>query len=110
MKNLFSPEGIIMLIFAGILDVLGLCEILFLLIGRMNILSGVTVIGEIISSVTDIIGLVVIGGWSIIRGGGNLRALRKRRTGLKLGLSFLGEAIPFVGVLPFWTIYVYSAL
>lgn len=98
-----------MLIFAGFLDLLGLCEILFLLMGGLNILSGITIIGETISTITDMVGLVVIGGWSIIRGGG-LGALRKRKTGLKFGLSFLGEAIPFIGALPFWTIYVYSIL
>lgn len=30
--------------------------------------------------------------------------------GLKFGLAALGELIPFLGALPFWTIYVYSEL
>ena len=47
-NSLFSPESI-MLIFAGFLDVMGLCELLFLLIGGMKLLGGSTVIGEMIS-------------------------------------------------------------
>ncbi len=108
--SFFSPGGIIMLIFAGFLDIMGLCELLFFLIGGINFLGGSTVIGEIISTITDIIGLIVIGGWSIIRGGGDLTSLKRKRMGLRFGLSFLGEATPGIGILPFWTIYVYNTL
>ena len=108
--SLLSPEGIIMLIFAGFLDVMGLCELLFLLIGGMKFLGGSTVIGETISTISDVIGLIVIGGWSIMRGRRDLKSLKRKRVGLRFGLTFLGEAIPFVGILPFWTIYVYNTL
>ena len=108
-NSLFSPESI-MLIFAGFLDVMGLCELLFLLIGGMKLLGGSTVIGEMISTISDVIGLIIIGGWSIMRSGGDLKSLKRKRVGLRFGFTFLGEAIPFVGILPFWTIYVYSIL
>lgn len=105
-----SPEGIMMLIFAGFLDVMGLCELLFSLIGKINPLGGATIMGEAISTISDIIGLIIIGGWSIIRGKADLKSLKRKRVGLRFGFTFLGEATPFIGILPFWTIYVYSIL
>ena len=142
--SLLSPEGILMLFLAGLLDLIGvICLILDLVFG----------IGEVLSFIPDGIGIIFFGGWSLMRSltsGKTMEeakgeasekiadiketrekrreairqrreALRKKREmakkqkkmlkkgakkGLRFGLSTLGELIPFLGALPFWTIFV----
>ena len=43
------------------------------------------------------------------RGGDKLEKKGKKR-GLRFALATLGEVIPFLGALPFWTIFVYLEL
>ncbi len=128
--SLLSPEGVLMLFLAGILDLIGvICLILDLVFG----------IGEILSYIPDGIGILFFGGWLLMRSQGekskeeakeevtekiaeHRRAIEKRKKmlkkgvkkgskrGLRFGLSALGELIPFLGALPFWTIFVFLEL
>lgn len=38
------------------------------------------------------------------------KTVRKMGRGLRFGVAILGEVVPFVGALPFWTWFVYSEL
>lgn len=102
---LFSPEGLLMLTLAVIVDLAGLAEF-------------IPVVGTIISFVSDMVGIIFIGGWmffrsqtvtvtkrAAVRATRALRWLRWLRP-----LAFVGEFIPFVGILPLWTIIVYLEL
>lgn len=141
MSSFLSPEGILMLFLAGILDLMGIiCLILDLVFG----------IGEILSYIPDGIGILFFGGWIFMRsvmkgqtveeakeevsetisdvkeaGEKRREAIRKKREmikkrrkllkkgskkGLRFGLATLGEIIPFLGALPFWTIFVFLEL
>ena len=126
MTDLMSPEGVIMLALAGILDIIGIiCLILWLVAG----------IGGVLSYIPDIIGIGFFGFWMFMRSQGEktqeesvgevseavakhkrkVRRAKKvfqkgaKRAG-KHGLKFLGamigELIPLLGALPFWTIFV----
>ncbi len=124
--SLLSPEGILMLFLAGLLDLIGIvCLILDLVFG----------IGEVLSFIPDGIGILFFGFWSLTRSQGEktykeareevagkkaehrkmvekkAKALKKgvkkgSKKGLRFGLSAFGELIPFLGALPFWTIFV----
>jgi len=98
---ILSPIGIIMLIFAILLDLAGLILLCFAL-DDLGIL--------------DVLGLIFIGGLMFMSSGdvtatkGAEKVLKK--TGGKVlkrvGLSFVGELIPyFGGVAPCWTLAVY---
>lgn len=106
MGALFSPEGIIMMLLAILIDTAGLiCLILTAIFG----------IGQIISLVVDIIGMVLIGGWMLSRYGRMTGTKGAKKAGGKLlkrfGLSFLGELIPIFGdVAPCWILAVYFTL
>ena len=78
-----SPAGIMKLIIAIFLDIFGL-------------ICAITVVGEVFSFILDILGFVLLG------------ATRKQTKGF--WLTFIGELIPFVGALPFWTLYVISEI
>lgn len=106
-----TVEAIIMLPTALLFDVIGL--ILFIL--------SFFKIGIPISLIFDVIGLIVFGGWMLIRalikgqGVGIVTTKRGRRALGKflkrLGLSFLGEIIPFFGdIAPCWSLAVYYTL
>ena len=103
---LFSPEGIIMMLLAGLIDTIGLfCLALTLVFG----------IGQAISPILDTIGLILIGGWMLSRYGRMTGTKGAKKAGGKLlkrfGLSFLGELIPIFGdVAPCWTLAVYFTL
>ena len=93
-----SPEGILMLCVAVILDLVGL--ILFCLCWL-----GIDDYG-----ILDVIGLVIIGGWMFIRSGSKKGAIGKKLA-KRLGLAFFGELIPFFGgIAPCWTLAVYFEL
>ena len=105
--------GIVMLILAIILDIIGvICFVL-------NIFF---VIGEIPSLISDIIGMIFIGGWMFFRSGkvGIPERAKKRPENLirklfrgkykKFLTPVVGEVAPFVGALPFWTLSVYFEL
>ena len=137
--NLVSPEGVMMLLMAGALDIFGiLCLILDIAFG----------VGEIISYVPDGIGMVFFGLWMFMRSQTQatekpkevagkvverrekIKGVKKKvekigkkgeevvkkaakkglRSSTKFGLAFLGEITPFIGALPFWTIMVYFEL
>jgi len=78
-----SAKMIMMLIIAIFLDIFGL-------------ICAITVVGEVLSFIPDVVGFVLLG------------ATKKQTKNFIL--SFIGELIPFVGALPFWTIYVISEI
>ena len=122
-----TPEGVLMLFLAGLLDLIGLlCLIADLAFG----------IGEIFSFIPDVIGIIFFGSWMLMRlqaSGDDVKDMTKQvsdkkqtmetskkvlkktakkasRKGLRFGLASLGELIPLLGALPFWTIFVISEL
>lgn len=98
--NFLSPEGIIMLMAAGLLDLMGLIILLF----------GLDDLG-----ILDIIGLIIIGGWIFFRSGVVTGTARSKKVWGKIlkraGLSFLIELFPYIGSLaPCWIAAVYFEL
>lgn len=104
-----SPEAFAMFFVAGMLDIVGLIVFILSLFG----------IGIPASFVLDFIGVIIIGGWMFFRTG-HVTITRKAGKTIKkaqkkilkrLGLSFLGELIPFFGDIAFcWTLAVYFEL
>lgn len=107
-SELFGPEGILMMLAAGILDLTGLVLLCF----------GLDDFG-----VADIIGIFLIGGWMYSRTGvismperaqkrarGWLRKLFRGKWKRYL-TPFIGEIIPYLGGIAFcWTLAVYYEL
>jgi len=97
----FTPESFIMIPLAVGLDLVGIILVCF----------GLDDFG-----MTDMIGIATIDLWLIIRnkkqkkqgGKGVINNLRKLFTGdlTKIATPTLGEIIPYVGALPFWTLSV----
>lgn len=107
--NLFSPEAVIMLPLAIFLDLIGLILICF---------------GLDDFFITDIFGILVIGGWMLARSQtitvsgkakqrvekGLKKLLRGKGGKGRLLRPIIGELIPYVGALPCWTLAVYYEL
>ena len=130
MSGLTSPEGVVMVSLAIMLDIIGIiCLILDLVFG----------IGEILSFIPDIIGIFFFGFWIFMKSQEDKTykqarteitsevaehhrevqaakkafkkgAKRASKRGIKFFAAMLGELIPFLGALPFWTIFVVSEL
>jgi hypothetical protein len=130
MSGLTSPEGVTMVSLAVMLDILGiLCLILWLAAG----------VGGILSYIPDIIGIFFFGFWMFMRSqedktyketrtevAGEVAehhrkvqtakkvfkkgAKRAGKRGFRFLLAMLGELIPLLGALPFWTMFVVSEL
>ncbi|MCJ7786796.1 hypothetical protein MUP06_01085 [Patescibacteria group bacterium] len=118
---LLSPEGIIMLPLAILLDIAG---IIFTI---LDIAYG---IGEIPSWISDGIGIIFFGLWILIRHQtmarpkelakevaerrkaikGAVKQAKKMGKGLRFAISTIGEILPLVGALPFWTWMVWAEL
>lgn len=96
--NLTGPEGILMLCVAGILDTIGF---IFFLLSWL----GIDDFGFL-----DVLGMLIIGGWMFMRGGGLNKKIIKR--GLRrFAISSIVELIPFLGgIAPSWTILVFMEL
>lgn len=103
--SFFGPEAVIMLPIAVLLDVLGLLEF-------------IPIVGNIISLIADLIGVIFIGGWLFFRSGTiqatPKAAARFQKTARVVKwlrpLAFIGEFIPYVGILPLWTLLVFFEL
>lgn len=102
--NLTSPEGVMLILVAIVLDSIGF---LLFLLG--------TWFGFDDYGILDIIGFIIIGGWIFVRTGnirgtsGAKKALN--RAGKRFGITFLVELCPFIGGLaPSWTILVWKEL
>ena len=100
-SSILSPAGIIMLIVAVLIDLAGLIILCF----------GLDDLG-----ILDVLGLVFIGGLMFVQSGeitstkGTKKALKKAggKVLKRVGLSFLGELIPyFGGIAPCWILAVY---
>ena len=91
-----SPELIIIFPFALVLDAIGIILICF----------GLDDFG-----ITDTVGLVFLGSWLWFRKGTRVKIDKKDfKRGLKFLGATIGEYIPYVGAIPFWTITVLSTL
>jgi len=121
-SNLVSPQGMAMIGVALFLDAFG---IICTLIGLLS--AGA---GEVLSFIPDGIGILFFAVLLSFRGQGKPKEvvvetkekikMRKKvmgtiRKGLrghwgKFGLAALGELAPFLGALPFWTIFAISEL
>ncbi len=97
--GLTSPEGVLLLGIAMVIDGIGF---LFFIIGTW---FGIDDYG-----ILDFIGLLIIGGWMLLRSGNLNTEMAKK--GLKRFLkSFVVEMVPFLGGLsPTWTWLVYKTL
>ncbi|MCX6718284.1 MAG: hypothetical protein NTY81_01625 [Candidatus Staskawiczbacteria bacterium] len=84
--NLASPEGILMLCVAGIIDAISLIPVI-------NIIS-------------DILGIIIIGGWLLITRPGEAVKKAVKRFLIACGI----ELIPIVSIAPSWTWFVYKTL
>jgi len=103
--NLLSPEGIIIMTIAVLLDLAGLICLILSFLG----------VGVPASWILDLVGFLIIGCWIFFRSG--TISTTKKAAGLlqkslkKFGLAFLGELIPFFGDFAFcWTLVVYLEL
>jgi hypothetical protein len=96
--NFTSPEALIMGLLAVSLDLIGYVLLL-------------TALDDF--WLTDIVGVLFIGSWVLIRGGGT-KGLKGKKgiPGLKnFGIASLIEVVPYVGsISPSWTIMVYKEL
>lgn len=113
---LLSTEGLTWLPMAILLDIFGIiCLIL-------NIFFGA---GEILSWISDGIGIIFINGWMLFRSGKVVETPSRTKGGLfrfdflrklfrgkykRFLTPILGEVAPFVGALPFWSLAVYFEL
>lgn len=123
LTNLLSPGGLIMLMIAALLDLTG---IVIICVGLDDF------------GIFDIVGTLTIGGWMLLkpppissddqeltvrqlgREAAQKRQERKKIVGQAKKatkgmrwlrpICFIGELIPFVGALPFWTIMVFNEL
>ena len=130
MSSLASPEGVVMVSLAVMLDIIGvICLILDIAFG----------IGEIFSFIPDAIGIFFFGFWMFMRSQENKTykesrtemagevaghhrkvqtakkafkkgAKRAGKSGLKFFAAMIGELIPLLGALPFWTMFVVAEL
>ena len=103
--SLFSPEGIIMLILAFIIDAVNI------LLGFLDFV----LVGLILSPIWNAVALVTVGLWLWSKTGQGLgKTKRKRRLFLRLSkriaLPFIGNSIPIAKFFPFWVWSVWGAL
>jgi len=84
--GLTSPEGILMLSIAVILDIVSFVPVI-------NVAS-------------DVLGIIIIGGWLVITRPGQAVKKATKRFLIALGI----ELVPVVSAIPSWTWFVYKAL
>lgn len=81
-----SPEGVLMLCVAGIIDVISLVPV--------------------INIVSDVLGIIIIGGWLVVTRPGEALKKATKRFLIACGI----EIIPVVSIAPTWTWFVYKTL
>ena len=106
---LASPEGVLMLMIAVFLDLLGAIIAIIAIIVALFTL-GVGGFIELISFIPDVLGLLTIGVWAFIRTGKIPFTQKLARFAKRPLLIIIGESIPFVGALPLWSLYVFFKL
>jgi hypothetical protein len=136
----FTPEGIIIMLIAGLIDLIGIFLTIIFLLTLFGVLA--LEIPAIVDWIVDGIGFVFFGLWLWVRSAiispgteteseeltervvEKRRAMKKAkkkvkamkaakttgRRGLKFIMVFIGEIIPIVGALPFWSWLAYSEL
>ena len=103
--NLTGPEGVLMLMIAVPLDLIGIILLILSFFG----------VGIPLSFLLDILGMIIIGGWLLIRTG-SIKSTRgaqnvARKVLKRFGFTFLAELVPFLGdAYPGWTILVWKEL
>ena len=90
--ELLSPEGIIVLLWASMLDFLGLVDF-------------APVVGWIVSFGVAVVGFLTLSVWAFFKTRGNFW-YRFVKIIIRSGIVFLLEALPFVSILPGWIILV----
>lgn len=85
-ENLASPEAILMLCVAGVIDAISMIPV--------------------INFISDILGVIIIGGWMIITRPGQII----KKAIIRFIIVFVLELIPVVSVSPCWTWFVYKTL
>jgi len=88
--SIASPEGILMLCVAGIIDIISFIPVI-------NVISGV-------------LGFIVIGGWLIIMRPGQLAKNAVKRIAFRIIVVCFMEFVPVLSVAPTWTWFVYKTL
>jgi len=108
--SIFSPINLVGLLVAIFLDLFGVLCLLF------NYIFG-TLIGEALSAIGDLIGAFFFAIWCSVKSGDvaslksvKNKSVKNKKRVIKFLLTFFGEAIPFIGALPFWTIFVLSEI
>jgi hypothetical protein len=84
--NITSPEGVLMLCVAGIIDIISFIPLI-------NIIS-------------NILGIIIIGGWLVITRPGEALKKATKRFLIACGI----EIFPIVSIIPSWTWFVYKTL
>ena len=106
---LLSPEGVMMLFIAGLLDFLSIVSAILILAFGLGLLLG---------RIVYIFGFILIGGWQFFRSG-TLPGKKGKGMASSLLKKFLkkhwkklaAKVIPVIGdLIPLWTITVYSEL
>lgn len=95
-----SPEGLLMLTVAGIIDLIGFVFFLLSWIGIDDY------------GLLDVFGAIIIGGWMLLRTGGTAGVEKvAKRAGRRFAIAFGTELVPFLGgIAPAWTILVWKEL
>jgi len=84
--NLASPEAILMLCIAGVIDII--------------------IAIPIINAVSDILGVIIIGGWYVITRPGQII----KKAVIRFIMVVVFELIPVVSIAPSWTWFVYKTI
>ena len=84
--NISSPEGVLMLSIAGLIDIISFIPV--------------------INIVSDVLGIIIIGGWLVITRPGQAMKKALRRFLIAIGI----ELVPIVSIFPTWTWFVYKTL
>ncbi|TSC95010.1 MAG: hypothetical protein CEN87_22 [Parcubacteria group bacterium Licking1014_1] len=88
--NIASPEGILMLCIAGIIDIISIIPV-------VNFISGM-------------LGTIVIGGWLVIMRPGYASKQAIKRIAFRFFVVFFMEYVPVISAAPSWTWFVYKTL
>lgn len=103
MMSVLSPLNLVGLIVAMLLDIFGLLCLFF------DYIFG-PFIGEALSLISDFAGAIFFSFWSLVQSGGLVTKKSAKKRIMKLIVTFFGETLPFLGALPFWTIFIITEI
>ena len=102
MPYIYSPQGYMLLLTAVMIDILGL------FFAFLSFLTGT--LATPLEVVPDIMGMATLGFWYYLKTGEVAVGERFKKLFKKQRLTWLGEFLPFVGAVPFWTLWVVKTL